>query len=216
MIKFSKNVGWEIMKKSFYPLVILLLFIASYVYYKANIAPMISPELHQDLKKYIGTIFIICVVFIIQRIADGFLSWYKENIAAKTATELDEKLIPLFRRSLKVAIWVIALLVTLPLYGINISALIAALGVGSLAIALAAQDTIANIIAGYLIMIDTPFRIGDKIKLPSGEIAEVLDIGVRRSKFLSEGKAVIIVPNTNLSKSQITNYTYGEELKNAA
>lgn len=156
------------------------------------------------------------MVFIIQRIADGFLSWYKENIAAKTATELDEKLIPLFRRSLKVAIWVIALLVTLPLYGINISALIAALGVGSLAIALAAQDTIANIIAGYLIMIDTPFRIGDKIKLPSGEIAEVLDIGVRRSKFLSEGKAVIIVPNTNLSKSQITNYTYGEELKNAA
>ena len=120
------------------------------------------------------------------------------------------------RRSLKVAIWVIALLVTLPLYGVNINALIAALGVGSLAIALAAQDTIANIIAGYLIMVDTPFRIGDKIKLPSGEIAEVLDIGVRRSKFLSEDKAIIIVPNTNLSKSKIVNYTYGEELKNAA
>ena len=216
MAKVSEKATWEIMKKSFYPLGLLLLFIASFVHYKANIAPMISPELHQDLKKYIGTIFIICVAFIIQRIADGFLSWYKENIAAKTATELDKKLIPLFRRSLKVAIWVIALLVTLPLYGINISALIAALGVGSLAIALAAQDTIANIIAGYLIMIDTPFRVGDKIKLPSGEIAEVLDIGVRRSKFLSEDKAVIIVPNTNLSKSQITNYTYGEELKNAA
>ena len=117
-------------------------------------------------------------------------------------------------RNHHIAIWVIALLVILPLYGVNISALIAALGVGSLAIALAAQDTIANIIAGYLIMIDSPFRIGDKIKLPSGENVQVLDIGVRRSKFLSEDKAIIIVPNLTLSKSNITNYTYGEERKN--
>lgn len=213
MVEISKNATWQIIKKSFYPLVVFVLFIAGYVHYKLNIAPLISPGLHQELKKYIGTLFIICIAFIIQRVVDGSLSWYQENIAARTATELDEKLIPLLRRSLKVAIWVIALLVSLPLYGVNISALIAALGVSSLAIALAAQDTIANIIAGYLIMIDTPFRIGDKIKLPSGETAEVLDIGVRRSRFLSEDKAIIIVPNVNLSKSQVTNYTYGEELR---
>ena len=107
----------------------------------------------------------------------------------------------------------IALLVILPLYGVNINALIATLGVSSLAIALAAQDTIANIIAGFLIMVDRPFRIGDKIKIPSGEIVKVLDIGVRRSKFLSEDKAIIIVPNVNLSKSKIVNYTYGERKK---
>ena len=99
----------------------------------------------------------------------------------------------------------------LPLYGVNINALIAALGVGSLAIALAAQDTIANIIAGFLIMIDRPFRIDDKIKLPSGEIVKVLDIGIRRSKFLFEDNAIIIVPNLDLSKSKIVKYTYGEE-----
>ncbi|MBU2436131.1 MAG: mechanosensitive ion channel family protein, partial [Candidatus Omnitrophica bacterium] len=130
---------------------------------------------------------------------------------AKTATRLDEALIPLLRRTLEVVILVIALLIILPLYGVNINALIAALGVISLAIALAAQDTIANIIAGFLIMVDKPFRLGDKIKLPWGEIVEVLDIGVRRSKFLSQEKAIVIVPNLDLSKSKIVNYTYGEE-----
>ena len=60
-------------------------------------------------------------------------------------------------------------------------------------------------------MIDIPFRVGDKIKLPSGEIVEVLDVGVRRSKFLSGEKAIIIVPNLDLSKSKIINYTFGDE-----
>jgi len=211
MAAISKNAGWEIIRKLLYPLVLFLLFIASYVHYKVNIAPIIPAQLHQELKKYIGTVLIICIAFIIQRIVDGFLSWYKGNVVAKTATELDDKLVPLLRRSAKVAIWVIALLVTLPLYGVNITALIAALGVSSLAIALAAQDTIANIIAGYLIMIDVPFRVGDAIKIPTGENVQVLEIGVRRSKFLSEDKAVIIVPNVNLSKSKIVNYTYGKE-----
>ncbi len=105
------------------------------------------------------------------------------------------------------AIWVIAFLIILPLYGVNINALIATLGISSLAIALAAQDTIANIISGFLIMVDTPFVEGDKIKLPSGEIVEVLDIGVRRSKFLAEDKAIVIVPNVDLSKKKIVNYT---------
>ena len=210
MARISKKIGWEIIKKSFFPSITFLLFIGAYIFYKIQIVQKISPELQQIMKKYIGTIFIISVVFIVQRIAGAVLGWYKENIAAKTKTELDDKLVPLLRRTVKVIIWVIALLIILPLYGVNISALIATLGVSSLAIALAAQDTIANVIAGFLIMVDTPFRIGDKIKIPSGEIVEVLDIGVRRSKFLSEDKAIIIVPNLDLSKSKIVNYTYGK------
>ncbi len=211
MAKISKTAIAEVFKKSFLPLFILGLFIAGYGYYKLNIAPLISEQLQQDLRKYIGTIFVACMAFIIQRIAGAALSWYQKNIAVKTETKLDEQLVPLVRRTLKVIIWIIALLIILPFYGVNINALIATLGVGSLAVALAAQDTIANIIAGYLIMIDAPFRQGDKIKLPSGEIVKVLDIGVRRSKFLSEDKAIIIVPNLDLSKNKIINYTYGQE-----
>jgi len=207
----STKLSWEMAKKSLLPLFTLLLFFASYVFYKIKISPVISSSLRQDLKKYIGTIFILCVIFVIQRIVGAVACWYEKNIAAKTPTPLDDDIVPLVRRSLKIIFWVMGLLVILPFYGVNISALITALGVGSLAIALAAQDTIANIIAGFLIMIDRPFRIGDKIKLPSGEIVNVLDIGIRRSKFLFEDKAIIIVPNLDLSKSKIVNYTYGEQ-----
>ena len=214
MRPISKRISQEIIKKSLLPVLILILLIILYTHYSSKLAPKLPLQLQGDLKKYIGSVFIISVTFIIQRIMGGLFSWYGENVASKTATELDDELIPLLRRVSRVVIWIIALLIILPVYGVNISALIATLGVGSLAIALAAQDTIANIISGFMIMVDRPFRLGDKIKLPSGEIVKVLDIGVRRSKFLSEETAIIIVPNLELSKSKIVNYTYGQERLN--
>ena len=124
----------------------------------------------------------------------------------------DEEFIPLFRKATKIVIWVITIIIVLARFGVNVNALITALGVSSLAIALAAQDTIANIIAGFLIMVDRPFRIGDEIKLPSGEMVKVLDIGIRRSKFLKlDDNAIVIIPNLDLSKSKIINYTYARE-----
>lgn len=213
MKNISKKLSREIIKGSVSPFIILLVTIFAYRSYKTKIYPFMSSQLQEDYKKYISTIFVLALAFIIHRIVRSFLRWYKDNIAAKTPLELDDKLIPIFERVSAVIIWASAILIILPFYGININALIATLGVASLAIAMAAQDTIANIIAGFLIMVDAPFRIADKIKLPSGEIVEVLDIGVRRSRFLSEDGAIIIVPNLDLSKSKIINYTYGEERK---
>ena len=211
MSKVSKKISWEIIKKSLLPLTALSALIVCYVMYRIKLAPNLSIETQANLQRYIGTIFVICITFIVLRISGAILGWYKENIAGKTQTRLDDQLIPIIGRTLNVIVWAIAFLLILPFYGVNISALIAALGVSSLAIALAAQDTIANVIAGFLIMVDSPFRVGDKIKIPSGEVVKVLDIGVRRSKFLSEDKAIVIVPNLDLSKSRIINYTYGEE-----
>jgi MscS family membrane protein len=206
-----KKISWQIIKDALPPLILLLLFFGAYVFYRLKVSSHLSAAAQEEIAKHIRTFFIISAGLIIHRIAGVALSWYKENIAAKTAIRLDDELVPLLRRSLKIIIWIVALLVILPVYGVNISALVAALGVSSLAIALAAQDTIANIISGFMIMIDRPFRLGDRIKLPSGEIVEVLEIGVRRSSFLSEDKAIVIVPNLDLSKSKIINYTYGEE-----
>ncbi|MBU1113054.1 MAG: mechanosensitive ion channel family protein [Candidatus Omnitrophica bacterium] len=211
MSKISKKVSWEIIKKILFPACLFCLSLTVYLFYRLKLSFYISPALQQAIKRYSLTLFILIIAFIIQRVAGAIAGWYKGNIASKTKTPLDDELIPLARRLLNIIIWVIALLVILPLYGINISALIATLGISSLAIALAAQDTIANIISGFLIMIDKPFRPGDRIKLASGEIVEVLEIGIRRSKFLSEERAIIIMPNVDLSKSKIINYTYGEE-----
>ena len=165
------------------------------------------------IDKVFSTLLILFVAYWFSRITNGLFNWYAVNVAARTRTDLDDKFIPLFRRMAGTLIWTIALIVLLGRLGVNISALVAALGVSSLAIALAAQDTIANIIAGFLIMVDRPFSSGDDIKIPSGERVKVLEIGIRRSKFLSEDKAIIIMPNLELSKSKIVNYTYAGDPK---
>ena len=213
MKKVSRNLSWEVIKNSLFPVAVLLALIGCYTFYKTNIVPSISEEITKEAGKYISTAFIVSIAIVIQTIIGSILGWYKENVAAETETKLDDKLIPLFQRSIKVIIWVLAFIVILPFYGVNISALVAAMGVSSLAIALAAQDTIANIIAGFLIMVDAPFKAGDRVKIPTGEVVKVLDVGVRRSTFLSEDSAVISLPNQDLSKSKIINYTLGEERK---
>lgn len=211
MQREARGMGWEVIKSSFIHLAVLAIFIGGYVYYRMSIAIRLTEDQQTAYGKYISTAFIIVICAVVQGITKGMLSWYGKEVAAKTATRLDDELLPIVRRAIGVLVWVIAALIILPLYGVNINSLIAVLGVSSLAIALAAQDTIANIISGFMIMIDRPFRVGDKIKLPTGEVVRVLKIGVRRSRFLSEDKAILIAPNSDLSKSKIINYTYGEE-----
>jgi len=210
------TLGLKILKSSFSPLIIVILILILHFIYSFRLKPILSEEITKVISKSFFTVLVLTIVFFFQRIMSSVFAWYGQNTAIKTETRFVNEILPLLRRITNIVIWVIALLVILSNFGININALIATLGVSSLAIALAAQDTIANIISGFLIMIDRPFRIGDEIKLPSGEKVRVLDIGIRRSRFINlEDKAVIIVPNLELSKSKIVNFTYGKEREEA-
>jgi len=215
MEEFRKKKMWlEVSKKSLLPFLYFIFIALSFFFYEKNLKDF-APELclkHISLVFFL--LFLLSVCFFIQKMLGAFFSWYQDEIASKTKTDLDDKFIPLFRRLANLFIWIIALVIFLSRVGVNISALIATLGVSSLAIALAAQDTIANIISGFLIMVDRPFVIGDDIKLPTGEKVKVLEIGIRRSKFRAlEDQAIIIVPNVDLSKSRITNYSYAQKRK---
>jgi MscS family membrane protein len=198
---------FEILKKAFLPVAILILLIAGYAFYNARMAQTMPEGMQKIVGRCVGTIFVISIAFVVQSVVNGMISWYAHNVVEKTVTDLDDKLLPILDRTVKVIIWMLALVVILPMHGLNISGFVAAFGVSSLVIGMAAQDTIANIIAGFMIMVDAPFMAGDRIKLPSGEIVEVLEIQARRSKFLAEDKSVIIVPNIDLSKSKIINYS---------
>ena len=211
-INISRKAWIVILKESIVPLIIgVAIFVLFW---------FIREKYGTGDKEYLDKIFTTILIFFITywvfKIVVALFDWYAANIAAKTKSNLDDKFIPLFKKVAIAIIWVIGIIIVLSRFGININALVATLGVGSLAIALAAQDTIANIIAGFLIMIDRPLCVGDSIKLPSGEEVKVLDIGIRRSKFISEDKAIFIIPNVDLSKSKIVNYTYGKELQSNA
>ena len=197
-------------------LVMGALLLVAKVLYSTKIVPMMSEELFIRLSKPIFIGFVLFVALFVHKIVGNIISWYKDYISGSTKTTADDELIPLLRRVINSIIWIIAALVILPLYGVKIGSLLTTLGFGSLAVALAAKDTFAKIIAGIWIMVDRPFKLGDKIKLPSGEVVIVKDIGLRDSRFLGNEKnepVIIIVPNVELSNKKIINFTYGGKFR---
>ena len=90
--------------------------------------------------------------------------------------------------------------------GISITPILTALGVGGLAVALALQDTLANLFAGLHIVVEKPLRVGDYIKLDSGQEGFVDDIGWRTTRIKKLGNNIVVVPNSVIAQSTITNY----------
>ena len=166
------------------------------------------------LLKALYIISILASTFLGQVVIGKILNSYQKNIADKTATNFDNELIPLLKRILSIGIWLFGFTYILWDFGISLRTCIATFGTGSLVYAFILKDSFLNIIAGVTIMFDKPFRVGDCIKLPSGEAGEVLKIGVRRThiKILDNNKeAHLILTNADLSKCKIVNYTYAKE-----
>jgi MscS family membrane protein len=155
--------------------------------------------------------FVAVVTILLIRITDSSLKYAMERQARRTSSKLNEALLPLVNRLINILLGLIALIITLHHFGQDVSSLVVSLGVGSLAIALAAQETIANMIGGFVIITDRPFRVGDRIKLPSGEIGDVQEIGIRSTRILDFDGNLIVSPNSDLIKGKIVNYSYPTE-----
>jgi small-conductance mechanosensitive channel len=90
---------------------------------------------------------------------------------------------------------------------VNVSSLVVSLGVGSLAVGLAAQDTLANMFGGFTLMLDRPFRVGDRVQLASGELGDVEAIGMRATRIRTLDETLLVVPNSVLVKERLVNLT---------
>ena len=146
--------------------------------------------------------------FLFWRILFSVVDWYEKDIAAKTETTLDEKILYSFRKVVKAVIAVFAVMIVADHFNWPISKVWAAAGIGSLAIALAAKDTFANMISGVIILFDRPFLVGDRVELIDGTFGDVVDIGLRSTKILSFDNTIHIIPNGEISNQRITNHTY--------
>ena len=93
-------------------------------------------------------------------------------------------------------------------FNYDILSLVTALGIGSLAIGMAAKDTLANMISGFTLMIDRPFRIGDRIQLAGGQIGDVQDIGLRSTKIKTLDNLLLIIPNSDLCNTMVVNQAF--------
>ncbi len=153
-------------------------------------------------------IAVIIAIYIVSKLFNLILDFYIEKKNIENARGSLQDFVPLLRKIFLIVLVIIGVLIILNKFNVNVSGIIVSLGVGSLAIALAAQETLSNMIAGFVILIDRPFREGDRIKLPSGEFGDVYEIGLRSTKILDFDNNLVIIPNAELVKSRIQNITY--------
>lgn len=153
-------------------------------------------------------IFIFIIINILFKIVNITVEWYVEKINAKDDRNLSGSLFPLLQKVAKILLFALGVVIVLAKFKIDISAFVVSLGVGSLAIALAAQDTISNMISGFIIMIDRPFRIGDRIRYADTQTGDVVEIGIRSTKIQDFDNNIVIIPNNEIVKSRLVNITY--------
>jgi len=143
------------------------------------------------------------------RLVTHFFRWYEEEIAQKTETNLNKQLFPFFERIVLMLLSTIGIITLLSYFEINITAMVTTLGIGSLALALAAQSALEDSISGFLIMMDRPFRIGDRIELMDLDTwGDVVDIGLRSTRIRTRDNRMVVVPNSVIGKSLVVNYAY--------
>ena len=128
----------------------------------------------------------------------------KATADTRTKKHIDKKFLPLARRVLLIAVWTIGVIMALSNAGISVRSLLATLGIGGIAFALAAQDTIKNIFGGITIFVDRPFSIGDTIRYDTIE-GTVEDIGLRSTRIRTYEKRLVTIPNYKMMDAAITN-----------
>jgi len=136
----------------------------------------------------------------------ALLEVYLEKWVARTESVLDDHLLPFVRKSLRAFIIFIAVLMTIQNLGYSISGLLASLGIGGLAVALAAKDTLSNVFGSLMIILDRPFHIGDWIKAGDLE-GTVEEVGFRSTKIRTFARTLISVPNSTLTNMAIDNFS---------
>lgn len=148
---------------------------------------------------------IVTLGFGIIKIVDGLIAWYSEEIEARQKTKMGD-LIPTGRKIFYALVIAIISTMVLDSLGIEITPIIAALGLGGLAIALAFQETLTNFFSGITITLDHPIKVGDYIELENKIKGYVVSIGWRSTQIRTLPNNLVIVPNSKLSQSIMTNY----------
>ena len=162
-----------------------------------------------DLQKLAATLlkalFILDIAWIFFNMVD-IVDHYLNQWASRTESALDDHLAPLVRKSLRLFIVIMAGLMAIQSFGYPVTGVLASLGIGGLAFALAARDTVSNIFGSLMIIFDRPFHIGDWIKAGDME-GTVEEIGFRSTKIRTFAKTLVSVPNSVLANATVENHS---------
>ncbi|QQE81480.1 mechanosensitive ion channel [Alicyclobacillus sp. SO9] len=155
----------------------------------------------QAFGRILQSVFIVVVATGLYKVAYLFT-----NLGTRFRLQFDRIVKPFLTRLLRFIIVASAVAMIADIWGFNVGTFVAGLGIGGLALALAAKDSLANLFAGFVIITERPFSIDDWIKTPSVQ-GTVEDITFRSTKVRTFAQALVIVPNSLLANEPITNWT---------
>jgi small-conductance mechanosensitive channel len=158
-------------------------------------------------EKLIASLLVGISLIIVSRTVVVLIGAWGEIFAKRTKTKIDEVLLPLFCRAIRVVLVVVGLMWILDIWQINITPYLAGVGISGLVLGLALQDSLKNVFGGITLILDKTFQVDDKIKLESGEVGTIHDIGLRSTKLITYDNEVIYIPNGYLANSRVQNYT---------
>ena len=124
---------------------------------------------------------------------------------------IEERTIPLFDITMKLVLFGGATYAALMIWGVDPTAWLASAGVVGIAVGFAAKDTLANLFAGFFIVADAPYKLGDFVVLPSGERGMVTHVGIRSTRLLTRDDIEITVPNAQIANAKIINESGGPQ-----
>ncbi len=166
-------------------------------------ALLLPIRLNEWLYKSLSIFATIFLVLFLLKLID-LLIVYVKKLAQSTTQKYDEQIIPIIHTFLKIFVIFGAIFHVLQLLEINVTALIAGISIGGLALALAAQDTVKNLIGSAMIFIDRPFQIGDYIEW-AGQAGTVTEVGFRTTRIRTGDTSIISVPNGTIANVAVTN-----------
>ena len=194
----------RMMRATRWPLTLGILVLVSYL--AVTTAFELTGPQQGSADKVFGLLGIVLGIFALVGALSRGIDWYLETLASHTQQVIDVKLIPLLRRGAVALIYGIGGLLILDLLGISISPLIAGLGLGGLAVALAIQPTLANLFAGTYVMTEGVVSPGDYVQLEGSIAGYVVEVGWRSTRVRTWGNNLVVVPNSKFAETIITNY----------
>lgn len=183
------------------PVALVIILLGIWLAFQAlNVSESVSAWINNGFQ----FVIVLTIAWIATRLIDAVLKEYVSPMVSKSKTDLDDMILPILRKGSKVIIWVMAIIVALNNAGYNVGALLAGLGIGGLAFALAAKDTISNIFGGFTIVTDKPFRLNDRVQV-NGYDGFVKEIGLRSTRLETLNGRMVIIPNMKFTENAVEN-----------
>ncbi|MBN1574055.1 MAG: mechanosensitive ion channel family protein [Deltaproteobacteria bacterium] len=183
------------------PISLILVVVGFWVAFKTL---NLSEEFEKFISQVLTIIFLLIVTWLVVRLVDVVVKGFLSPLVAKSESKLDDQVIPVISNLAKIAIWIMVIIVLLSELGYDVLSLVTGLGLGGVAIAMAAKDTIGHMFGGFNIFMNKPFQIDDVV-LFKGTEGTIEEVGLRMSSLRTWDDTKVFIPNSEIANSVLEN-----------